>query len=700
MDKMQIHTLKNSIEKLTDMDGYKPLKFREFAYVLDVHSKGEKSMLSQALNLMISEEKLVYAGGRYHRPDENIFECTYQMAGPRFGFALTDRDGDDIFIAAENSANAFEGDRILVRIIKDPAGGRKAEGRVIKITQKAKREVVGDFYRRGRNGFVECPGKLSGPVMIDYKDFGGARNGDKVLTRIHHYRSSGYLRGSVVRVMGKSGNVDTELNVLISSSGLERKFSGQVMNCAEKIEYDAPEPFRCARRNLEDHVIFTIDGTDARDMDDAVEIEKDADGWLLSVHIADVSNYVTEGSAVDTEAYERGVSTYLPPFVIPMLPERLSNDLCSLNPNEKKKTLSVTMRIDDSGNIIDYEFYKAEIISKARLDYDSVNALFEGRKTSGGAESVSEELLMMRELYRILKARRMKGGMIDFDTEESTASVKDGKVTISVRERGEAEELIEHFMLSANECAASFISDMGIDGMYRVHENPKKEDAMSFSKISARLGKPINARDFSHSGKVMKYLESIKETEGEEILKTMLLRCMARARYCEENLGHYALGFRNYTHFTSPIRRYPDLIVHRIISSVLSGELEGLYGNSEKIRKQAIHLSGCERRSQELEREAFKLYACEYLEHVKKKKMYATVSGFSGRGMFVRLKNGIEGLCPFAFMADYYVIDPDGFSMVGEYWNEVFTISHRVEVELMSVSKQQRQIDFLLKEME
>ena len=695
MENEEIKVLRHGIERLIDMGTYKALKFREFAYVFDVHSKREKSVLSMALNELISENRLVYRNGRYHRPDEGIFECTFENAGENFGFALPE-EGEDIFITRKNSLNAFTGDTVLVEVIKEGVNGLRREGRVLKITKKVKRIVTGNYIRKKGNGIVVTDGrKYPFDIPVYRKDSENARTGDKVRVQI---TGSGY--GKVLEILGRSGFLETELAVLLDDYSLSRSFDEQVLTECEKTDYRGFESLSAQRKNLVHKRVFTIDGKDARDLDDAVGIEREDEGYVLYVHIADVSNYVKPGSFTDRCAYERSVSTYLPEFVIPMLPERLSNNLCSLNANEKKKTLSARIRIDSKGRIRDYEFFKAEIVSDARLDYDSVNDLFEGKKVDSVTDSMKEDLLLMRELYRLLKKRRVKQGMIDFDTEESKVIVEGGEISIVPRRRGEAEELIEHFMLTANECAAEFISSFSLDSLYRIHEKPKKDSLDSFIRISKRLGYPINARDFMHAGTLQSYLDRIKGEDYADVLRTMLLRCMSKARYSPDNMGHFALSIRNYTHFTSPIRRYPDLVVHRIISKVLEGDVEYIMNryDQERLKKMGEHLSRGERKAEEAEREAFKLYACKYLENSSEEVLSATVSGFSNRGAFVRLDSGIEGLCPFTLMSDYYEIDADRFSMTGQVLKEVFTMCDRVEVTVFDINLQRREIEFILME--
>lgn len=694
--------LSEQIYLLMKNDDYKPMKFKDFAYIFSLHSKNQKNLLSNALNHLISEKMIKYVDGRYSLTTNKVYEGIYDKGKGLFGFVSVDELDEDIFVLGSDSMDAFSGDKVKVEIIKEKQGDKKREGRIIEITSKVKRQTVGTFFKEKTFGFVVSDNpKFTNDIYIPKSGIKYAKNKDKVVVEITDFPKGKNWVGRITKVLGHQGDEGLEIESLIYEYDIPNDFSRDAIKESKELDFDSFDKFKGKRKDLTNENIFTIDGITAKDLDDAVSIKKDGKDYILSVHIADVSNYVRRNSEIDKEAYERGTSVYFPDRVIPMLPKALCENLCSLNPNEKKKAFSVDMRINNQGKLISYEFNKSIIMSKARFVYDEVNELFEGSKDlKEEYYRFKDDLFLMKELYEILRKRRFKEGNIDFDVDENEIIVKDNVVTdVRLRHRGIAERIIEQFMLIANTSACEFFSSMGVNGIYRVHEQPDKEKISDFVRFANALGYKLRLHDEHYNKELQQFLKDIEGDKNEQLFKTVLLRCMKKAVYTTENKGHFALAIQNYTHFTSPIRRYPDLMVHRVLSNILLGNinLDNLEKEREKMEKKANHLSKTERISEEIEREADKIFICEYMDRFIDEEYTGRISGFSQKGMYVKLKNGVEGIIYFNNLKDdYYIYDDEHYSLIGREFGKKYTMGEEINIKVISVSKLKREVEFCI----
>ncbi|MCX7820291.1 MAG: ribonuclease R [Brevinematales bacterium] len=465
---------------------------------------------------------------------------------------------------------------------------------------------------------------------------------------------------------------------------IRREFSESVLKEAEALKFKKDED---KRLDLRKKMIFTIDGADAKDLDDAVSIEKKSDGWILGVHIADVSFYVQKNSKLDKEAKKRGNSYYFINKVVPMFPFALSNYLCSLNPNEDKLTLSIFINIDKNGEIKGYEILPSIICSKYRLTYDYVESYLKG-EVEIKDKNLKKSLDEMNILFRLLNKRRIENGSIDFDFKEQKIELddKDEPIKVWLKERLDAERIIEEFMLAANKCIAKFLSEKEIS-LYRVHEEPEEHKLRSFMRMALRLGHKIQGNPIPDAFAIQKILREVKDKPHKELINHILLRSMQQARYQTENFGHYGLGFEFYTHFTSPIRRYADLIVHRLIRYFLFDKSGPLPYSRDELSKIATHISNTERIAMEMEREFYKIKSLRFMKGMEGKKFSAIISGIINLGIFAQIeKYGIEGMIRFADMEDdYYIFDEANYCAIGKKTRKKFVVGDKIKVEVVSV---------------
>ena len=454
------------------------------------------------------------------------------------------------------------------------------------------------------------------------------------------------------------------------------------------------------RRDLRDEVIFTIDGDDTKDIDDAISIKKEGDTYTLGVHIADVSYYVKEGSPLDKEAMDRGTSVYLVDRVIPMLPHELSNGICSLNPNEDRLTISCVMKYDSEAKLLDYDIFPSVIRSRKQMTYKNVNSILEKNIVPDGYEDFAEDLKLMNEFAMILRKDRVKRGYLDFDVDEAKILVDENCVPykITKRERGAGENLIEDFMIAANECVATHIYNMDLPFIYRIHESPKEDKLRDFLSFVSNLGYQVTGDlKGNKSIAVQKLLKFVKDKKEGQVLTSLLLRCMQKAIYSPTNVGHFGLGSSCYTHFTSPIRRYPDTTVHRLLRTYLfNHDLSShtIHHNEEKLIFVADHSSAMERAAVDCEREVEDMKMAEYMESHIGEEFEGMISSVMSFGMFVELDNLVEGLVPVRLMDDYFVFDEERMTLVGEKSHTKYTIGERVLIKVVAASKEAKTIDF------
>ena len=639
--------------------------------------------------------------------EEKKLEGIYRKNQKGFGFVKIEDREDEIYIAKKNSINALNGDKVLIKIIEEKTDSKKAEGRIIKVLEREKDTVVGTFQYSRSFGFVVPDDKNFGTdIFISKKNFGKARNNQKVLVKITKYPKKGKnAEGKIVEVLGRIDEAGVDMLSLIKEHNLPDEFPEPVLEearrCGNKVD-KKDIPNRVDKRN---EIIFTIDGEDAKDLDDAVRVIKlDNGNYKLDVHIADVSYYVRENSLLDKEALIRGTSIYMLGRVIPMLPRELSNGICSLNAGEDRFTLSCSMEINPKGKVVSSEVYKGIINVTERMNYHDVQKIIDGtdKKVLKKYEPYIQNFKDMEELAKILKARRIEEGYLNLDIPESQIDLdENGKVTnISKYETSFANEIIEQFMLSANETIAEKFYWLDAPFIYRVHEEPDLEKVQELNKFLFNFGLKIKAnKDHIYPKEFAKVLDEIKGKEEEKVISNLILRTLKVARYEEENKGHFGIAGKYYCHFTSPIRRYPDLFIHRIISKYLENSYDVdekfIEKYKEQTKERAKQSSDREKVATTVEREAEDIKKAEYMEDKIGNEYAGIVSSITSFGMFVELENTVEGLIRFENLGDeYFIYDEERKRLIGERTNTTYKIGDKVKIRVAKASKLLRQVDF------
>lgn len=633
-----------------------------------------------------------------------------QVTKKGFAFLLRESYGEeDIFIPASELDTAMDSDMVLVKITKYPEDGKRGEGRVERVIKRAFDTIVGKFEASKNFGFVVADDRrLSRDFYIGKDDTKGAESGDKVVVKITKYSvQNRNPEGKVIEILGKAGTNEAEIQSIIKMHGLPEAFPKKVLRQAERIEDEIPQDEIARRKDFRDTTIVTIDGSDAKDLDDAISIDKlDNGNFKLGVHIADVSHYVKERSKLDIEALKRGTSVYLVDRVIPMLPKKLSNGLCSLNPHVDRLTMSIEMEINKQGKVVAQQVYESVINSNERLTYTDVSDIIEGQ-TEGKPhlsqyDYLKETFENMAELAAILRKSREMRGMIDFNFPEAKILTdENGKVTdIVMRERRVSNRMIEEFMLIANETIAEYMYWLEMPFVYRVHENPTEEKIDAFNKLIHNFGYTIKGSlEDIHPREIQKLLKKVEGKKEEALINKMMLRSLKQAKYSPFNDGHFGLAAQYYCHFTSPIRRYPDLQIHRIIKESLNGtvnksrisELEGIVANAaEQSSKQ-------ERIAEKAERDTYDLKKAEYMADFVGEEFEGIISSLTSFGMFVQLPNTVEGLVRLVDLHDdYYEFDEKQMIYIGEHTRKVYHVGDDVKVRVERVSIEEREIDFVI----
>ena len=620
-----------------------------------------------------------------------------------FGFVEIENMDDDVYVAADNMNGAIHDDIVLVEITSKMTLDR-LEGRVLKIIKRQVQRYIGEitFDEKGKGHIKLDDNKIKLNIEIPKDKALNAVDGHKVVVElVKKLNNNLKYEGKVLEIIGHKNDPGVDILSIIYKYNINTVFPDEVKEEVSNINMEVlPEELK-GRRDLRDQVIFTIDGDDTKDIDDAISIEKFASGhYKLGVHIADVSYYVKEGSPLDNEAMERGTSVYLVDRVIPMLPHELSNGICSLNPNVDRLAISCVMEFDSSGKQIDYEIFPSVIRSRIQMTYKKVNSILEKNVVPEGYEPYADTLRIMAELASILRKVKVKRGYINFDIDEAKILVDENckPTEITVRERGTGENLIEDFMIAANECVATHIYFMNLPFIYRVHEVPKEEKIRSFLGFVSNLGYqvPGDIKDTKPTT-MQRILKALEDKPEYKILSSLLLRCMQKAVYRPENLGHYGLASSCYTHFTSPIRRYPDTTVHRLLRTYL---FENKLDNStirkweEKLVYIAEHSSERERASVDCEREVEDMKMAEYMESHIGEEFEGMISSVTSFGMFVELDNLVEGLVPLRDMPDFFNYDEERMTLTGEKSHVKYSIGERVLVKVVRASKEDKTIDF------
>ncbi len=701
---------KKNVLNFIFQDHYKPLTFDGLVKALNINQDREIQDLHRLLEAMVREGALCKtAQGRYG-PLRGAGMLTGILQGHNQGFAflLPEAPGEtDVFIAQEKRSGAMHKDRVMVRLLKEAKGGKRRQGEVVRVLKRGSSHVVGT-YRGNRKGGTLVPDDhhFSSDILIKQGDAASAKPGQKVLAKITRrpHAQSNMAQGKVVEVIGSPEDAGVDITTIQKKYGLPSAFPPGVLKEANRmdevhIDKAAREENRWDLRQLP---MVTIDGEDAKDLDDAVSLEFKEDGsFRLGVHISDVSYYVREGSALDREASRRATSVYLPDRVIPMFPTQLSNGICSLNPNVSRLAISVFMDLDEKGQVQHYDFNPSVIRVAERMTYDDVNAILEGdeslRRRFASFTPVFES---MDELAHRLKSNRLKRGALDFSFPEAKIKLDErGKpLEIQVRRGSRAESIIEEFMLICNEVIAGHFHEKSVPFVYRVHESPDPEKLYYLRDFLTLFNIRIKG-DLEQISppQIQKILEEVKGTQMERYVSYVLLRSMAQAHYNELPLGHFGLAARYYTHFTSPIRRYPDLLVHRILRKTLQGGLSASESRklSSALPKLVQHASEQERIAMEAERECVDLKKVEFMEGKEEEEFSGIISGVTSFGFFVELENTVEGLVHVTRMDDdYYYFDETRYTLVGERTGKKYQLGDQVVVRLDRVNKEMRTVEF------
>ena len=686
---------------------YTPMKAKEIAIILGV-PKNEYNDFLNILKELEDEYKIrKNRKNRYIIVEEQYYEGYYRKNQKGFGFVKVNEE--EIYISKEDSLNALNEDKVLIQIIKEKSKDQSAEGKIVKILKHEKDTVVGIFQKNQNFGFVIPDDKKFGTdIYISKKNFGKARNNHKVLVKITKYPKDGKkAEGEIIEVLGNVNEAGVDMLSLIKEHKLPARFPDQVVEEAKRCGNHIDKKDIPNRVDLRDKIIFTIDGEDAKDLDDAVRVEKLENGnYRLDVHIADVSYYVKEDSLLDREALIRGTSIYMLGRVIPMLPRELSNGICSLNAGEDRFTLSCSMEIDNRGKVVSSEIYKGIIKVTERMSYTDVQKIIDGtdEEVLQKYSKYIQEFKNMEELAHILKTRRLENGYLNLEIPESKIDLDvDGYVTnISRYETTFAHEIIEQFMLTANETIAEKFFWLDAPFIYRVHEKPDIEKVQELNRFLWNFGLNIKAnKDNIYPKEFSKVLEEIKGKEEEKVISTLILRTLKVARYEAENQGHFGIASKYYCHFTSPIRRYPDLFIHRIISKYLEDNYvvddKFIEKYKEEAENRANQSSEREKIATLVEREAEDIKKSEYMESRIGEEYEGIVSSITPFGMFVELENTVEGLIRFENLGnEYFIYDEEKKRLIGEHSNTVYKIGDKVNIRVISANKLLRQIDFEL----
>ena len=620
-----------------------------------------------------------------------------------FGFVEVEGLDDDIYVSQDNMNGAIHDDVVLVEITSKMNIDR-IEGRVLKIIERKIQKYIGlmKFDSKGMGHVILDDSKIKLNIQVPKEKSLNAVDGHKVVVEVDKMMNhNGRCEGHVCEIIGHVNDPGVDILSIIYKYNINVDFPDEVKSQVASMPMEVYESDLKGRRDLRDQVIFTIDGDDTKDIDDAISIEKLSNGhYRLGVHIADVSYYVKEGSPLDTEAMDRGTSVYLVDRVIPMLPHELSNGICSLNPNVDRLAMSCVMEFNNEGKQLDYEIFPSVIRSRIQMTYKKVNSILEKNIIPEGYEDYADDLKTMEEVAEILRKAKVKRGYIDFGVEEAKILVDENCVPTDVvlRERGMGENLIEDFMIAANECVATHIYFMNLPFIYRVHEYPKEEKIRSFLGFVSSLGYQVNGNIKDVKPTTMQaILKQLQDKPEYKILSSLLLRSMQKAVYKPENLGHYGLASKCYTHFTSPIRRYPDTTVHRLLRTYLvegKVDMQTIKKWEEKLVYIAEHSSERERASIDCEREVDDMKMAEYMEKHIGEEYEGMISSITSFGMFVELDNLIEGLVPLRDMKDFFHFDEERMTLTGEKSHVKYSIGERVVIKVVRASKEEKTIDF------
>jgi ribonuclease R len=687
-------------------ESYRPMSYHDLREAFQLADE-EEGRFSELLGKLEKEGEVVRTRrDKYGLPEMmNIYRGIIKLSQRGYGILLPDEIGaPEIFVYGRNLNGAMHQDRVLVRIHEHANADQRPEGEVIRAITRASQELVGTF-EKGKNAMQVIPDdpRQIYPINVKPSSKLKLKNGDKVLVRINRFPDKNkYPEGSITEVFGRQGQPGVELRIVIKKHGLREHFPAAVVEEARAVGLPVSEEEILLRHDLRGLRMVTIDGEDAKDLDDAVSVEKIAGGYRLGVHIADVSHYVREDSNLDKEAFERGTSVYLIDTVLPMLPRELSNGICSLTAQQDRLAITCMMDIDEKGKVIKQDIFKSVIHVNERMTYTAVNKIIsdDDQETKERYRDLVGDFLLMKELADIIRQERNSRGALDFDFPESKVIVDENSFPIEIRrfERGVGEMLIEDFMIKANEVVAEYMFWQEIPILYRVHEKPEGESFTKLNKVLGVFGYAIQDNKVEPYV-FQKILQDIKGSPQENVISLMVLRSMKHARYVHQALGHFGLASKYYCHFTSPIRRYPDLIVHRVLSIILEGKMNakkkselgsrmGKYGEQSTLQ---------EGKAEEAERELMDIKKAQYMQQFIGDEFEARISSVLSFGFFVELPNTVEGLVHISTIADdYYEFNDRAYTLTGTHNGKKYGIGDQVKVQLASVDVNAGKIDFEL----
>ncbi|OGP24489.1 MAG: ribonuclease R [Deltaproteobacteria bacterium GWB2_55_19] len=693
-------------KKIIDYLAEGPQSFKDLVRSFEI-GKEDRDRFKKVVKVMVAEGALIKTrGGRFGLPSKmNLTTGRLSCHPDGFGFVKPEEGGADVYVNARRLSGAMHGDTVAARIEGIKSGGRR-EGSVLRIIKRAHKTVVGRFEKaRGVGILTPSDEKLLYQVIIPKEEFGNAADGQIVIAEITRWPARNLApMGRVVEVIGNPDDPDVEAEVILKKYGLPHRFPADVLHEVLSVPSSVSQAEIAGRTDLRTRTTVTIDGETAKDFDDAVSIERTTHGYRLWVSIADVSHYVREGTAIDSEAYARGTSVYFPDRAIPMLPEALSNGICSLNPQVERLTMTAELEFDAKGSVVGKSFYESVIKSAERMTYTNVKKLIRGEdaEIEKRYSRILPDIKIMAELAKKLTERRMEAGSIDFDLPEPQIIIDlKGNVEDIVRsERNEAHKLIEEFMLAANKAVAGEFSSRSYPFVYRVHEEPDADSIHDFAEFASSFG--LHFKDGLGPLGFQQVLKAVEGRPEEKLINQVLLRSMKQAVYSEENVGHFGLAFKDYTHFTSPIRRYPDLVVHRLLKLLIHGK----YTAEARERMESAlppvcgHTSARERKAMEAEREIADLKKTQFMSDKVGEAFEGLISGVTSFGVFVELKDYfVEGLVHVStLLDDYYIFDEKRHSLIGERKKRVFRLGDAVSVKVTRADVERRRIDLVLDE--
>lgn len=695
---------KEGLLALMEDPSYKPMKLKELSMLLNV-PRERREELKEVLDALIADGKIVLSKrGKYGRPEKKILTGTFSGSSRGFGFVVLEGGQQDIYIPADQTGDAMHGDK--VQITAEPArAGRRPEGTVIRVLERANETLVGYYQKNRHFGFVIPDNqKIATDIFIPEGEDMGAVTGHKVVVRLTSFGGTRKKpEGRVTEIIGHVNDPGTDILSIVKAYGLPEEYPPEVMEQVSRIPDEVTAEEMQGRKDIRSWQTVTIDGEDAKDLDDAITISREAYGYRLGVHIADVSHYVTENSPLDQEALRRGTSVYLVDRVIPMLPHKLSNGICSLNEGTDRLALSCIMDLDFQGRVLGHEVAETVIQVDRRMTYTAVNAIVTDQDPNIMEEyrDFTEMFALMKELADILRERRYQRGSIDFDFPETKMILDEKGRPVEIRpyERNAATRIIEDFMLMANETIAEDYFWQEVPFLYRTHDTPDPEKMKRLGLFINNFGYTIRTQQGEvHPKEIQKLLKKIEGSEEEALISRLTLRSMRQAKYMPVCSGHFGLAAKYYTHFTSPIRRYPDLQIHRIIKENLHGNLteKRLSHYDKLLTGVSIQCSATERRAEEAERETIKMKKCEYMTKRIGREYEGVISGVTNWGFYVELPNTVEGLVHVSSLqGDYYLFDESRMELRGEMSGRTFRLGQKLRVVVMGTDKLTRTVDFL-----